>query len=255
MMAVSRQLKNCKEVALNAIVEFVKGLELRSLNELSIVLRFVLAALCGGLIGIEREHKHRPAGFRTHILVCIGAASTMMTGQYLLTLANTMPYPIVSDPARLGAQVIAGIGFIGAGTIIVTKRRQVKGLTTAAGLWASAIIGLAVGVGYYEVAIYATFLILVTEILLSRVDWWLHSHAKSINIYIEYTDVEKLSIIMRELKNIEIQVVDVEIAKARSATEHNISAILSLQLPKRASQHQVLTLRSKIDGVRTVEEL
>ena len=237
------------------IIDFVKSLDLRSLNEWAVILRFLTATLCGGLIGIEREHKHRPAGFRTHILVCIGAASTMMTGQYLLTLSEILPYPVVSDPARLGAQVIAGIGFIGAGTIIVTKRRQVKGLTTAAGLWTSAIIGLAIGVGYYEVALYATFLMLVTEILLSRVDWWLHSHAKNINVYIEYTDVEKLSIIIGKLKELEIQVVDIEIAKERIKDEKNISAILSLQLPKSSSQNQVLTIISNIDGLRTVEEL
>lgn len=231
--------------------EFIKGLELREFNEAAIVLRFVLAAICGGLIGIEREHKHRPAGFRTHILVCLGAAATTMTGQYLLTLGSN----VTSDPARLGAQVIAGIGFIGAGTIIVTKRRQVKGLTTAAGLWTSAIIGLAIGVGYYEVAVYATFLILVTEILLSRLDWLLLSHAKNINVYIEYTNAENLTDIMNEIKLREISVIDVEIAKARSETDHHISAILSLQLPKKASQNEILTAISKLDGVNAVEEL
>ena len=112
---------------------------LREFNTASVILRMVLAVMCGGFIGVEREHKRRPAGFRTHTLVCLGAAMTTLTSQYLLTSGwNT-------DPARLGAQVVAGIGFIGAGTIIVTRRRQVKGLTTAAGLWVSAIIGLAVG--------------------------------------------------------------------------------------------------------------
>lgn len=240
---------------MNVIWEFVKGLELRQFNEISVVLRFVLAMICGGLIGIEREHKHRPAGFRTHILVCLGAAVTTLTGQYLLTLAELSSMPMTSDPARLGAQVISGIGFIGAGTIIVTKRREVKGLTTAAGLWTSAIIGLAIGVGYYEAALYATFLILVTEILLSRLDWFLLSHAKNINIYVEYTNVDNLTEIMSEIKQREISVVDVEIAKARSETEHRISAILALQMPRKVSQNEVLTSISKIDGVRTVEEL
>ena len=237
------------------IFDFIKDLGLREFNEIAIVVRFVLAVICGGLIGIEREHKHRPAGFRTHILVCLGAAATTLTGQYLLVLADYMSMPIVSDPARLGAQVISGIGFIGAGTIIVTKRRQVKGLTTAAGLWTSAIIGLAIGVGYYEVAIYATFLILVTEILLSRLDWFILSHAKNINVYIEYTNAENLADIMNEIKKREISVIDVEIAKARSETEHRISAILSLQLPRKTSQGEILTAMSKVEGVSAVEEL
>ena len=240
---------------MNVIWEFIKGLELREFNDISVILRFVLAVLCGGLIGIEREHKHRPAGFRTHILVCLGAAVTTLTGQYLLTLADLVSIPMTSDPARLGAQVISGIGFIGAGTIIVTKRREVKGLTTAAGLWTSAIIGLAIGVGFYEVALYATFLILITEILLSRLDWFLLSHAKNINIYVEYTDVEILTEIMREIKQRGVSVVDVEIAKSRREGEHRISAILALQMPRKVTQNELLTSILKISGVRDVEEL
>ncbi len=235
------------------IWDFITGLQLRELNEISIVLRFVLAVFFGGLIGIEREHKHRPAGFRTHILVCLGAASTTMTGQYLLSL-NVIA-PVTSDPLRLGAQVIAGIGFIGAGTIIVTKRRQVKGLTTAAGLWTSAIIGLAIGVGFYEVAGYATFLILLTEMILSKVDWFLLSRAKFINVYIEYTNAENLSDIMSLMKQLEVQVVDIEVAKSRIENEHNISAILSLEFSKSILPEAVLSKISRVEGVKTVEEL
>ena len=114
----------------------------REMSFLGVTVRMVLAVLCGGLIGIEREYKRRPAGFRTHILICLGAAVTTLTSQYLyLTLE------LYTDVARLGAQVVAGIGFIGAGTIIVTNRQRVKGLTTAAGLWTSAIIGLVCGAG------------------------------------------------------------------------------------------------------------
>lgn len=239
---------------MDAIFEFIKGLELRQLNEIAIVLRYVLAVVCGGVIGLEREHKHRPAGFRTHILVCIGAASTSLTGQYLYELTN-MGTSGVADPLRLSAQVIAGIGFIGAGTIIVTKRRQVKGLTTAAGLWTCAIVGIAIGVGCYEAAIYTTFLIMFTELLLSKVDNFLRSISKSINIYVEYNHADVLTDIMNELKKQDIQVVDVEIAKTSTESKAHISAILSLQLTRKMSQDSILTALSKIDGVRDVEEL
>ena len=117
---------------------------LRSVTTLSVFVRLACAFICGGIIGIERSYKRRPAGFRTHILICIGAAITTLTSQYLYL---NMHY--FTDMARLGAQVVAGIGFIGAGTIIVTKRQNVKGLTTAAGLWTSAIIGLAFGGGFH----------------------------------------------------------------------------------------------------------
>ena len=116
---------------------------LREVTLASAFVRLTLAVLCGGIIGMERSYKRRPAGFRTHILICIGAAITTLTSQYLYL---NMHY--FTDMARLGAQVVAGIGFIGAGTIIVTRRQRVKGLTTAAGLWTCAIIGLALGGGF-----------------------------------------------------------------------------------------------------------
>ena len=115
---------------------------LRELTMFSVLLRMLLAVLLGGIIGIEREYKHRPAGIRTHILICLGAAMTTLTSQYLYL---EMHY--LTDLSRLGAQVIAGIGFLGAGTIIVTRGNRIRGLTTAAGLWASAVVGLALGGG------------------------------------------------------------------------------------------------------------
>ena len=120
------------------------------------VLRLALAMLLGGCIGLERERKRRPAGFRTYMLVCLGAALTVLLSLYEYTLI-TGPWSALAaelgmktDVSRFGAQVINGIGFLGAGTILVTGRQQVKGLTTAAGLWASACTGLAVGAGFYE---------------------------------------------------------------------------------------------------------
>lgn len=241
---------------MEAFVEFLRALDLRGLSEIAITLRFVCAVLCGGLIGLEREHKHRPAGFRTHILVCVGSALTTMTGQYLLTLSKINPDHFVSDPARLGAQVIAGIGFIGAGTIVVTKRRQVKGLTTAAGLWVSAIVGLAIGVGYYEAALYTTFLILMVEIFLSRLDWFLISNVKNINVYVEYTEAENLTVVLHKLKDDDVKILDVEITKNKLETEEvHISAVLMLKLTKKTDNDRVLETISGIDGVRAVEEL
>ena len=127
---------------------------LRSVTTLSVFVRLACAFICGGIIGIERSYKRRPAGFRTHILICIGAAITTLTSQYLYL---NMHY--FTDMARLGAQVVAGIGFIGAGTIII-HRQLVRGLTTAASLWATAGIGLAAGAHMYVVAAAATVLTL-----------------------------------------------------------------------------------------------
>lgn len=115
--------------------------------EFQIVIRLLLALICGGFIGVEREIFGHAAGLRTHILVCIGAALTMLVSMY--------GFNGVGDPSRLAAQVISGIGFLGAGTIIQTKG-DVKGLTTAASLWVAATIGLACGNGFYLGAIVTT---------------------------------------------------------------------------------------------------
>ena len=125
---------------------------LRDFTLMAVTVRMLLAVVCGGIIGMERTLHRRPAGFRTHILVCLGAAMTTLTSQYLYLYLD-----YYTDMARLGAQVVAGIGFLGAGTIVISRQR-VRGLTTAAGLWAAAIIGLAVGAGFYEGAILATIL-------------------------------------------------------------------------------------------------
>ncbi len=133
--------------------------------EIEIVLRILVAGMLGGLIGFERERRQRPAGFRTHILVCIGAALVMIVSEYMYQEFATTSV----DPSRLGAQVISGIGFLGAGTIIRDKFK-VKGLTTAASLWAVACIGLAVGMGYFYIAIISAVIIFMTLALLGRIE-------------------------------------------------------------------------------------
>ena len=131
-----------------------------------IMLRLILAAVLGGVVGYEREHTSRPAGFRTHILVCVGSALVMVTSEFIFekyrSAANL-------DPARLGAQVISGIGFLGAGTII-RDGFNVRGLTTAASLWAVSCVGIAAGIGFYEGAVAATLMIFLTLITLKKAE-------------------------------------------------------------------------------------
>ncbi len=213
------------------------------------VVRLVLAVICGGLIGIEREHKRRPAGFRTHILICLGASLTTLTSQYIYLYLG-----LYTDLARLGAQVIAGIGFIGAGTIIVTKRRQVKGLTTAAGLWASAIVGLAIGAGYVEAALIATAMILLAELVLSRFEWYLMSTARDINLYVEYSRSAALSSISEVLRELNVAVSDLQITKPTEGTG-NPCAIFSLQVPHKLGHDKLMTHIARVDDVISVEEL
>ena len=226
------------------LIRFTNGFEMGGA-----VIRLVLAVLCGGVIGIERERKRRPAGFRTHILICLGATLTTLTSQYIY-----LELMLFTDLARLGAQVIAGIGFIGAGTIIVTKRRQVKGLTTAAGLWASAIVGLAIGAGFVEAALLATAFILLAELVLARIEYFLMNTARTINLYVEYKDNDTLSLMTDYLRKHNISVTDWQLSKSGAGTQ-NPCAIFSLDLPRKMQQDKLMTALSGIEGVTSVEEL
>ena len=169
-----------------------------------VAVRLVIATVCGGLIGIERGKKNRAAGFRTYILVCVGAALTMVLGEYLIEMETVwkaiLPGLAKTDASRFGAQVINGIGFLGAGTIIVTGRQQVKGMTTAAGLWASACMGLAIGAGFYLGAILGCLFIILTMVVFTRIESLILSHSKNINLFIEFEDIEDLSKILEKIK-------------------------------------------------------
>ena len=223
---------------------------LRDVTLLSTCIRMLLATLCGGCIGIEREFKRRPAGFRTHILICMGAAMTTLTSQYLYL---EMHY--YTDMARLGAQVIAGIGFIGAGTIIVTRRQRVKGLTTAAGLWTSAIVGLSLGGGFYEGGILVTVLIIVAELVFSKLEYRILSSAPEVNLYIEYTDRPCLEEVLKLLRDQSIKVLNLEIARSAKNEKTNACAIFSLRLHKQFPLEQLLLHLNTINGIISVEEL
>ena len=223
---------------------------LRTMTALSVMLRMLLAVVCGGLVGMEREFKRRPAGFRTHILICLGAAMTTLTSQYLLLKLN-----YYTDIARLGAQVIAGMGFIGAGCIIVTRRRRVKGLTTAAGMWTAAIVGLAIGAGYYEGGVLATVLILLIEIVFDRLERLALRRVPEVNLYVEYAEKNALEGLMRLLHEEDVPIIDLEISHASEAKTHKFSAILSLQMKRDYNADDLILKIQEQSGVLFVEEL
>lgn len=230
------------------MLSFFDGL--REMSAISVILRMFLAVICGGLVGMEREFKRRPAGFRTHILICLGAAMTTLTSQYLLL---EMHY--YTDIARLGAQVIAGIGFIGAGCIIVTRRRRVKGLTTAAGMWTAAIVGLAIGAGYYEGGVIATVLILLIEIVFDRFERIALRRVPEINLYVEYAEKSSLEALMRFFHEKDVTVNDLEISRASENGSNNSCAILALQLKQHGDADELISELQRQKGILFVEEL
>ena len=228
----------------NEIIEMLRGV-----NAAGVAVRFTLALVCGGIIGLERESKRRSAGFRTHTLVCIGATLTTLVGLFLYRSG------LSTDPTRLGAQVISGMGFLGAGTIIVTSRRQVKGLTTAAGLWTSAIIGLAIGAGYYEAALIGVAIVLLAALVLSKFEYFIMASAKRMNIYLEFDSVGMLDRLVERLEGRGIRVIDIEFTKQRTASGERNSAVLTLIFKKRQKHENILSELLQFEGVYSVEEL
>ncbi len=220
---------------------------LRDINLAAITLRMILAVLCGGLIGMERTAHRHPAGLRTHILVCLGASITMMTSQYLYLYMGYF-----TDMTRLGAQVIAGIGFLGAGTI-VTNRQRVKGLTTAAGLWAAAIIGLAAGAGFYEGAILTTILVEVTLAILIKVEKYVIEHTAAARIFLEYTKNDALDEVVAFCNNDgRANILDLEVSRPKSPKNVTI-AMFTVRLSKPLDKQQLIHSLLEIDGVILAE--
>ena len=166
---------------------------LRDLNILSLVVRLVTAVICGGVIGYERGRHQETAGLRTHILVCTGAACAMIVGQFSFVVSGA------GDPARIGAQVVSGIGFIGAGTIVQNNRHQIKGVTTAAGLWASAAMGLAAGIGYFECALVMCLVLFITLRTMNRMDNQFIKRTVSAKVFMEYEQGFHFSEVIRTL--------------------------------------------------------
>lgn len=196
---------------------------LNGINLWSVAFRIVLSAVLGGCIGMDRGRHGRAAGTRTHILVCLGATITTLLGFYTATCLH-----FSNDPLRLGAQVVSGIGFLGVGTIMIRNHSQVTGLTTAAGLWTTACIGLALGAGFYSVALLAFFTVIVTITLLSRIERRVIGRDTGA-YYIELTDIQCAKAFYNEKSP---QITGVEIVPAKSGLPNHVGMELVVENPK-----------------------
>jgi putative Mg2+ transporter-C (MgtC) family protein len=215
---------------------------------LSITIRLLLAMGVGLVIGIDREMKRRVAGIKTHILVCVGAAMVMITSQYMLTQFGT------GDPARLGAQVISGVGFLGVGTIIVTGRNQVRGLTTAASIWACACLGLAAGIGFIEGVIVALVCIVFTLKVLGKLDKVVQKRAREIDFYIEFENNEGLNKFSEKMKEDGNRIVRIQIGKCEGEGEYP-NALVNIRVKDRDRMNVFFAEIRHLTYVRFVEEL
>ena len=233
---------------------------LRELNIWSMMLRILLAMFMGGIVGMERGKKGRAAGFRTYMLVAVGAAMTIMLGQYLHIMIHTAWADVTAeingktDVSRFGAKVTNGVGFLGAGTILVTGRQEVKGLTTAACLWASACMGLAIGAGFYECMLVGSILVIISMRLFPALEDYVIAHSKIMNISLEMDSLENLGNIIAKIKSEDIKLFDVEIDKDVQSHITRFSVLMSVGLPKKRQHAEVLAMLSALAGVVAIEE-
>jgi putative Mg2+ transporter-C (MgtC) family protein len=189
---------------------------LSELNAVTIIVRVLLAGLAGGLIGLERGFHGRAAGLRTHMLVCLGAALTAIIGCSLVGDGLT------TDVQRTGAQVMSGVGFLGAGTILLKKgNEKVTGLTTAAGLWATAAIGLAVGYGLYAAAFSTVVLVVFSFTVMSRVEFRMHGKRQKLFVYIELDSVDAVKEFAQKLRE-DFGAVEIQVTPARSGQVNHV---------------------------------
>ena len=240
----------------------IKALDfLREFTVLSVLVRMALAMLLGGMIGLERAKKRRAAGFRTYMLVSLGAALTMLLGQFNTVCLESVwtlgpaQEGLRTDVSRIGAQVINGIGFLGAGTILVTWRGEVKGLTTAAGLWASACMGLAVGAGFYECVILAFALIFFSIRFLTKLEDIIIRRAKNMNVHIEFFSLDEIGDVITHFKSQNIHIYEVDISRKTDDSFPYPSAVFTIRLPKKMSRTEVLTGISDMKNVLSIEEI
>lgn len=221
----------------------------RELTPLAVVIRVFAAVLIGGILGLERGMKNRPAGLRTYMLVCLGSCVIVLTNLY------SCQQTAGGDPMRMGAQVVSGIGFLGAGTIVVTRRNHIMGLTTAAGLWATAAVGLALGMGFYEAAITAAVFVFLTLTVLQKWDTKMHSKTRTLDLYVEFGEDLTIGKLIRFLRGLGLEIEDMQLDQDTASEEHVRGVLMTLKSPKRRDHSALLEQIRQFDGIVMLEEL
>ena len=224
-------------------------MELRELTYLSIALRIAAAFVMGGALGWERERRSRAAGLRTYMLVCVGACIIMLTNQYIYQVFHT------GDPVRMGAQVVSGIGFLGAGTIVVTKQNQIKGLTTAAGLWAAAAVGLALGIGFYEAAFIGGLLIFLILTAMHTLDSHIRKNAQRVALYVEVDNHINVGQIARAIRALNVEITSIQLDEEHVPGEHIRAFLIVLRKNKKIRREDLFNDIQQIEGIVYIEEL
>ena len=225
------------------------------LSMAAVLMRICVAVVIGAVIGIDREIKNRPAGMRTHVLVCVGAALVSLIECH--AVADTVALGSAAVGVSLGritTSVVSGVGFLGAGSIILTGRKRVKGLTTAAGLWASACLGLAIGAGYYECVAVSVALILVCMYAFPALENRLIQRSRYMNILAELDGMECLGGVLAALREQGVTVFDIDLSKQPEDRRAQLGVHLSVYLPKGLNHTELLAQLAALGGTVSIEK-
>lgn len=229
-------------------------------QNLDFFIRIAVACLCGACIGLERSKRYKEAGIRTHIIVCCAASLLMIVSKYGfadLTDASGAFFNGIrgADPARIAAQVVSGIGFLGAGTIIVTAHNRIKGLTTAAGLWASACVGLAVGIGLYEVALVSGASIFLVLTLLHRSELGLRRRSNVVEFYVELDPHVPLGSFLRSAKSCGLELNGILKEYDSGYGEDSLAFMVTIRGKKNLHRDEIIQTVRQFEGIRHLEPL
>ena len=227
------------------LIETGWGQWLSELTVVTVALRLAIAAVCGALVGAEREIHGRAAGLRTHMMVALGSALTTLLGVFNAEVLGLT----AADPMRVGAQVISGIGFLGAGAILLKKgNSQITGLTTAAGLWVTAIIGLAVGAGFYEGSLVASLFAMLIFTLISKLETLMNSKRQRLFVYLEIDDVNAVRE-LTDILNTAFGAREIHVTPSRSGAPANVGIEVLIRIPKKVS------ISEKLHKLQTLEHV
>jgi len=222
---------------------------LSQVNTASIAFRLILSIILCGAIGMERGLRNRPAGFMTYLLVGCGSALIMITNQYIATIYTNV------DPTRMASQVVSGIGFLGAGTIITTSKNEIRGLTTAAGLWAAAAVGLAVGIGFYGGAILGSIFIIFSLMYLKKIDLYIKTHAKTMEIYLEYNEEFSMQNLSLYTEQSHYEIFDMEAGKIKTLNGEFGTLTFDVNFHHKVNHLKIIEEIRQLPGILYVREV
>jgi len=223
---------------------------LESSNDIAVAIRLAIATLFGSLIGWERIVRRHSAGIKTFALVSLGSAVATALNIYLAMIPD-----LNADVSRIPAGVVSGIGFLGAGTILVTGRKQIKGLTTAASLWVTSCMGMAIGAGYIKIGIVCFLLVMIANIVLMQLSQRVEEHSQYMSVYIEVEKDRGAPRLMKAITDAGFRVSSMAKTKEKTLQPSDIALMIDLNLVHHKKHQEVMAMLNGLDFVNYVEEV